>query len=105
MEKKKIVAVASDELLDADLKKILGNRYQDVSHLFTEEAQERRRNNREIFTLRIAAFMGVLMAFAVWAHLVGIMSTGAMCIGIGICNLVVGYFAGVCVSHNKGWRD
>jgi hypothetical protein len=103
MNEKKVVV--ADELLDADLKQILGKRYQDASHLFTEEAQERRRNNREVLTLRITAFMGTLMFGIVWAHLVGIMSTAGMCIGIGLCNLVIGYFAGVCVSHNKGWRD
>ena len=49
MENKTIVA---DELLDADLKQILGKRYQDMSDKFTPEAQERRRNNREVFTLK-----------------------------------------------------
>lgn len=102
MENKKIVA---DELLDADLKQILGKRYEDMSDKFTPEAQERRRNNREVFTLRMAAFLSVMMFFVVWAHLVGIMSTGSALLGIGICNLAMGYFFGVCISHNKGWRD
>lgn len=102
MENKNIVA---DELLDADLKQILGKRYEDMSDKFTPEAQERRRNNREVFTLRMAGFLSVLMAFAVWAHMVGILTTGEMCFGMCICSLVMGYFFGVCISHNKGWRD
>ena len=102
MENKNIVA---DELLDADLKQILGKRYEDLSDKFTPEAQERRRPPREVFTRRMAAFLSVLMAFTVWAHLVGILTTGEMCIGMCICSLVMGYFFGVCISHNKGWRD
>ena len=102
MDNKKIVA---DELFDEDLKQILGKRYEDMSDKFTPEAQQKRRNNREVFTLRMAAFLGAMMFFAVWAHLVGILSTGAMCSTIGICNLAMGYFFGVCISHNKGWRD
>lgn len=97
--------IVAEELLDADLKQILGKRYEDMSEKFTPEAQERRRNNREVLTLRITAFMCTLMFGMVWAKIIGIMSTAGLCIGIGLCNLVIGYFAGVCVSHNKGWRD
>ena len=103
MDEKKVIV--AEELLDEDLKQILGKRYEDMSDKFTPEAQERRRNNREVLTLRITAFMGTLMFGMVWAKIFGIMSTAGLCIGIGLCNLVIGYFAGVCVSHNKGWRD
>lgn len=34
-----------NELLDEDLKQILGSRYEDMSDKFTPEAQERRRNS------------------------------------------------------------
>ena len=95
----------ADELLDDDLKKILGKRYQDTSHLFTPEAQERRRNNRLVFTLRITAFMASIMFFVSWAKYMGFLSDGLFGFCIGMCNTVVGYNAGVCVSHMKGWRD
>lgn len=93
------------ELLDDGLKEILGKRYEDISDQFTPEAQEKRRNNREVFTLRIAAFMATLIFFMVWADCMGLMAHGIATFGISICTMVVGYFAGVCVSHNKGWRD
>ena len=95
----------SDELLDADLKQILGKRYEDMSDKFTPEAQERRRNNRLVFTIRIAAFMTVLIFFMAWADGMNLMAHGITITGIGICTMVVGYNAGVCVSHMKGWRD
>ena len=99
------VAVVSDELLDDSLKVILGNRYQDESHLFTPEAQQIRRNNRVIFTAKIAAFMLALMYFATWANSVGFISNDQCSFWISVCSIVVGYNAGVCVSHLKGWRD
>ena len=102
MENKKIVA---DELLDADLKVILGNRYKDESHLFTPEAQQIRRNNRVIFTIRITAFMIVLMFGARWANSVGIITSEELAFWFIICSIVIGYNAGICVSHLKGWRD
>ena len=102
MENKNIVA---DELLDADLKQILGKRYEDMSDKFTPEAQERRRNNREVFTLKIAAFIGTLIFFLSWADWMGLMAHSIATFGISICTMVVGYFFGVCISHNKGWRD
>lgn len=105
MENNKRVAVVADEFLDDDLKQILGNRYQDESHLFTPEAQERRRNNRLIFTARIAAFMMTLMFGISWMNSVGFISTGSFGFWISMCSIVVGYNAGVCVSHMKGWRD
>ena len=95
----------ADELLDDDLKKILGKRYQDTSHLFTTESQERRRNNRLVFTLRIMAFMASMMFFISWAKSMGFMSDGLFGLLMGLCGSVVGYNAGVCVSHMKGWRD
>ena len=105
MESKNIVAVASDELLDADLKQILGKRYEDMSDKFTPEAQEQRRNNREVFTLRVTAFIGSLIFFFSWCCGAGLMAHGVATIAISICTLVIGYFFGVCISHNKGWRD
>lgn len=102
MENKKIVA---DELLDADLKQILGKRYEDMSDKFTPEAQECRRNNRERFTLKITAFIGTLIFFVAWADGMELMSHGVATSAIGVCTMVIGYFFGVCVSHNKGWRD
>ena len=101
-ENKRIVA---DELLDEDLKMILGKRYQDTSHLFTPEAQERRRNNRLVFTLRIMAFMACMMFFISWANSMSFMGDGLFGLLMGLCGSVVGYNAGVCVSHMKGWRD
>ena len=101
-ENKRIVA---DELLDEDLKMILGKRYQDESYLFTPEAQERRRNNRLVFTLRIAAFMLAMMFAIGWAKSMNFLTDGQFGLWIGLCASVVGYNAGVCVSHMKGWRD
>ena len=101
-ENKRIVA---DELLDEDLKMILGKRYQDTSHLFTPEAQERRRNNRLVFTLRITAFLACMMFCFSWMNLMGFMSTGWYGCLISACAMVIGYNAGVCYSHMKGWRD
>lgn len=95
----------AEELLDDDLKMILGKRYQDTSHLFTPEAQERRRNNRLVFTLRITAFMSSVMFFISWAKSMSFMSDGQFGLLIGLCAGVIGYNAGVCVSHMKGWRD
>lgn len=92
------------EAFDDELKAIMKNRYQDESELFTPEAQDQRRNNRLMFTLKIAAFMGVLSGFLTWANTTGMMSTGKMVFGICLCSLVVGYNVGVCVCHNKGWR-
>ena len=105
MDKKNNVAAASEELLDESLKVILGNRYQDESHLFTPEAQQIRRNNRVIFTIKIAAFMLVLMWSAIWANSVGILTDDRCGFCLSVCSIVVGYNAGVCVSHLKGWRD
>ena len=100
-----IKSKVAEELLDDDLKQILGKRYQDETHLFTPEAQERRRNNRLVFTVRIVAFMTVLIFFMAWADGMNLMAHGAAVTGIGICTMVVGYNAGVCVGHMKGWRD
>lgn len=99
------VADCSDELLDADLKQILGKRYQDASHLFTPEAQECRRNNRLVFTVKITAFIITVINFLLWAHLQGLLSFGKVAFGLIGCAVVIGYNAGVCVSHMKGWRD
>ena len=104
-KKKNNVAVPSDELLDESLRVILGNRYQDESHLFTPEAQEHRRNNRVIFTIKITAFMIVLMFGVRWANSVGIFTSERFAFWVSICSIVIGYNAGVCVSHLKGWRD
>lgn len=93
------------ELMDDELKGILGKRYQDESHLFTPEAQERRRNNRVVFTIRITAFMIVLMFGVRWANSVGIFTSEELTFWVSICSIVIGYNAGICVSHLKGWRD
>ena len=95
----------TDDLLDEDLKMILGQRYQDESHLFTPEAQDRRRNNRLVFTLRITAFMMALVFGISWAKSMSFLTDGQFGLWIGLCAAVVGYNAGVCVSHMKGWRD
>ena len=103
MDKNK--SYVADELLDEDLKMILGKRYQDESHLFTPEAQEKRRNNRLVFTLKITAFMMPLMFSTYWMHSMGFMSTSWFWFVTNCCATVIGYNAGVCVSHMKGWRD
>ena len=105
MDKKNNVAAASEELLDESLKVILGNRYQDESHLFTPEAQQIRRNNRVMFTIKITAFLLVMMMSAKWFNSVGILTDNQFGLWISLCSTVVGYNAGVCVSHLKGWRD
>ena len=102
MENKTIVA---DELLDADLKKILGKRYEDMSDKFTPEAQQMRRNNRVIFTARISVLILVLMFSAYWANSVGILTDNQYGLGLVLGGIVAGYNAGVSVSHLKGWRD
>ena len=105
MENKNVVAVASDEILDADLKTILGKRFEDMSDKFTPEAQEQRRNNRLVFTLKMAGFLGTMVFAFAWADSMGLMAHGLATSCISFCTLVVGYLAGVCVSHMKGWRD
>lgn len=102
MENKTIVA---EELLDADLKQILGKRYQDATHLFTPEAQQKRRNNRLIFTVKISAFVLMICKTMMWAVGEGLMDVGLALLGLCMGMLVIGYNIGVCVSHNKGWRD
>ena len=92
------------DLMDDELKIIMGNRYQDESHLFTPAAQDKRRNNRLMFTRNIAILMGVLCGFMTWMNQVGIMSTWLMALGVSVCSIVVGYNVGVCICHNKGWR-
>lgn len=94
-----------DELLDEELRKILGRRYEDASHLFTKEAQRRRRSSREILTLKVTAFMGSLIIFFAGTGRLGLISQGVSTFGISVCTMVIGYFLGVCVSHNKGWRE
>lgn len=95
----------ADELLDEDLKKILGKRYQDVTHLFTPEAQEKRRNHRVTFTVKIALFFMSLTYLTLWAHFEGFMRVGTMAGTIAGFAGIIGYNIGVCVSHLKGWRD
>ena len=104
MERNETVMDAGFEPFDDDLKKIMGNRYQDETELFTPEAQEQRRRNRELFTLKISAFGACLIFFVTWLHNMGMMSAGLMGTCISLSSLVVGYNFGVCVCHNKGWR-
>ena len=99
------LAVQGAEILDEELKQILRSRYEDITHLFTPEAQKRRRNSRLVFTLRISVLMGSLVGFMAWADGMHLMAHSTATVGISICTMVVGYFAGVCVSHMKGWRD
>ena len=103
MDKNK--SYVADELLDEDLKQMLGNRYSDMSNLFTPEAQDRRRNNRLMFTIKITAFQMTLMYTITWIHSMGFIDTGWFGFLIAGCATVIGYNAGVCVSHMKGWRD
>lgn len=91
----------AEELLDEDLKMILGKRYQDVSYLFTEEAKQHRRDLRVQFTLRMAAFLGVMVGFFVWCMNEGLMSVSTCLIFVSTCTMVMGYLAGVCVSYLK----
>ena len=95
---------AEFEPFDDELKGIMKNRYQDESHLFTPEAQEQRRNNRLMFTLKISAFLIGLCFFCLWANVEGLMSVGKMAGAIAGCAIMIGYNIGVCVCHNKGWR-
>ena len=91
----------AEDLLDEDLKQILGKRYQDVTHLFTEEAKQHRKDLRVQFTLRMAAFLGVMVVFFVWCMSEGLMSVSTCLIFVSTCTMVVGYLAGVCVSYLK----
>ena len=95
---------AEFEPFDDELKRIMKSRYEDKSHLFTPEAQEQRRNNRLMFTLKIAAFMACMCFCMIWANSVGLMSVLFMTFGVGTCTAVIGYNIAVCVCHNKGWR-
>ena len=103
MDKNK--SYVTDELLDADLQQMLGNRYSDITELFTPEAQQRRRNNRLMFTLKITAFLLCLMHCINWLYSMTFLSNGWYWFLTSGCGAVIGYNAGVCVSHMKGWRD
>ena len=92
-------------LLDHELKMILGSRYEDMSDKFTPEAQKRRRNNRLIFTVRISLFVLVICNTMLWAVGEGLMDAGLFLILLCLGMIVIGYNIGVCVSHNKGWRE
>lgn len=104
MDRNETVMDAEFEPFDDELKRIMKGRYQDKSELFTPEAQNQRRNNRLMFTLKIAAFMACMIFFMVWANGAGLMSVGIMIFGVGTCTAVAGYNIAVCVCHNKGWR-
>ena len=93
-----------DEIFDEELKAIIGHRYEDISEQFTPEAQERRRNNRLQFTLRVSVVLAVLVNTLIWLHNAGLASFGFATFGIAICTAAIGYNVGVCVCHNKGWR-
>ena len=97
--------VASDELLDADLKQILGKRYEDMSDKFTPEAQQKRRNNRLMFTVRVSLFVLTICNSMVWAMREGLVGVGFLLLTWCVGMIVIGYNIGVCVSHNKGWRE
>ena len=104
MKECETVMYAEFEPFDDELKRIMKGRFEDKSDLFTPEAQEQRRNNRLMFTLKIAAFMACLCFSSIWANIEGLMSLGSAVIIIAGCAAVAGYNVGVCVCHNKGWR-
>ena len=90
--------------MDWELKRILANRYEDMSDKFTPEAQQERRNNRLRFTISITCFILLICNFMLWACSNGLM--GAVLTFVLIClgMIAIGYNIGVCVCHNKGWR-
>ena len=90
--------------MDAELKKIMGSRYEDMSDKFTPEAQQERRNNRLRFTVSISCFCLLLSTCMLWACSSGLMDVVLALFGCGVCMIVIGYNIGVCVCHNKGWR-
>ena len=100
----KTKSYVADELLDADLQQMLGNRYSDITELFTPEAKQQRRNNRLKFTLQITAFLFCLMHCINWLHSMEFLTAGWHWFLICGCGAVIGYNAGVCVSILKGWR-
>ena len=93
------------QLLDEQLQGILGSRYQDLSHPVSPAARRRRRNHRVEFTLRMEAFLGALVFFWVWCVREGLMGAITGMVLIGVCAMTAGYFAGVCVSHWRRWRN
>lgn len=99
------MAVQETELLDNELKKILGSRYEDISDKFTPEAQKERRNNRLMFTAKISLFILVICRTMLWAVGEGLMDAGLFLICLCLGMIVIGYNIGVCDSHNKGWRE
>lgn len=104
MKEYEAVIDAEFEPFDDELKRIMKSRYQDKSDLFTPEAQERRRNNREIFTLKITAFMLTLCISVACLNNMGLIPDVLVNFGVAVCAAVAGYNVGVCVCHNKGWR-
>lgn len=94
----------NDEIFDEELKAIIGHRYEDISDKFTEEAQERRRNNRLLFTAKISVILVLIVNTLVWAFQAGLSSFGFTAMGITLCAAAIGYNVGICVCHNKGWR-
>lgn len=104
MNRNETVIDTEFEPFDDELKGIMKGRYEDKSELFTPAAQDQRRNNRLMFTLKIAAFMAGLIFFATWAHYMGMMSAIWYGFWVSVFSSAVGYNIGVCVCHNKGWR-
>lgn len=90
--------------MDAELKNIMGSRYEDWSDKFTPEAQQERRNNRLRFTIIISCFCLLICNFMLWACGEGLMGAGTVAFVGAVCMIVIGYNIGVCVCHNKGWR-
>lgn len=90
--------------MDAELKHIMGSRYEDWSDKFTPEAQQERRNNRLRFTLQLVGFILILMFFVNWAERMGLMSSAWATLLRCVGGFTTGYNVAVCVCHNKGWR-
>ena len=104
MDRNETVIDAEFEPFDDELKLIMRNRYQDQSDLFTPEAQDQRRLNREMFTMKIIAFVACLSFCMIWANGVGLIPDWFEISGVASCGALVGYNVGVCICHNKGWR-
>ena len=104
MEEYESVMDAEFEPFDDELKGIMKGRYQDKSDLFTPEAQDQRRRNREEFTMKITAFMLSLCISVIVLNNMGLATDALMIFIVASCAAVAGYNIGVCVCHNKGWR-
>lgn len=104
MNRNETVIDAEFEAFDDELKRIMKGRYEDKSELFTPEAQDQRRHNREEFTMKITAFMFALCVSMIYMNKMGVVPDALVIFGVAACAAVAGYNVGVCICHNKGWR-